>query len=533
MSKIDFFLRLSTNEIMECFEKHCDFEDNLTYNGIKKICRYFYFVDYKEDNRFEDYRRIDDVSIFDDIEIDKINPFIAARIYHYLSNINIEKYKNSQKAFDKYVEAVVDENNVDMNLSLSFGKQFDLSQLKKKLIALKEKVRDLNDAYEVNYYKLSFKEKIFDIDELLSIFIDKLNKNEPTSIFYSEYLKLVNLILLEKKNNNIITNEVYNSEIKRYKLLKADRLVFIYSKTDNVMTSIMSLKEAINIYKECEELKSRNLQVALESLNKAQKEMVNNLQKFEVSRDSSEFIKAIDSRLCKFDEEKSAIFFINFMKYLQYSNEVKDMKNNLTITDQIMQKELVDSLGKTIVKIPAYEESPIVIFQYTLFNCHNKLQLFGQYVYIVLKKIKNKYPNIEEYLIDLTFKTYLLSDGGKRIVSKGISYFVNDKFEEAFSLIIPQVEASVRRLASLINAPISKVNLDGTEDYNTLSSILDNDVFKDAIDEDIIFNLKLLFDNKIGLNLRNNFSHGLIDYFGIYEFFYAFWFYLVFLNIYS
>ena len=115
-------------------------------------------MDYKEDNRFEDYRRIDDVSIFDDIEIDKINPFIAARIYHYLSNINIEKYKNSQKAFDKYVEAVVDENNVDMNLSLifsaysiyiSFGKQFDLSQLKKKLIALKEKVRDLNDAYEV------------------------------------------------------------------------------------------------------------------------------------------------------------------------------------------------------------------------------------------------------------------------------------------------------------------------------------------------------------------------------------------------
>ena len=33
-------------------------------------------------------------------------------------------------------------------------------------------------------------------------------------------------------------------------------------------------------------------------------------------------------------------------------------------------------------------------------------------------------------------KTYLLSEGGKRIVSKGISYFVNSKYEEAFSLII-------------------------------------------------------------------------------------------------
>lgn len=542
MSEIDNFLRLSTNEIMECFEKHCEFEDNITYNGIKKICKFFYFIDYKKDNHFEDYRRIDDVSIFDNIELDKINPFIAARIYHYLSNINIEKYTNSQKAFEKYVEAVAEKNNIDMNLSLifsaysiyiSFGKQFDLSQLKKKLIALREKVRDLNDAYEVNYYKLLFEEKIIDIDELLSVFIDKLNKNEPTSVFYSEYHKLVNLVFLEKKNNNIITNEIYNSEIKKYKLLKADRLVWNYSKTDNAMTSIRALKEAINIYKECKELKSGNLQIALESLNKAQKKMVNNLQKFEVSSDLSEFIKAIDSRLCKFDEEKSAIFFINFMKCLQYSNEVKNMKNNLSITDQIMQKELVDSLGKTIVKIPAYEESLNVIFQYTLFNCHNKLQLLGQYVYIVLKKIKNKYHNIEEYLIDLISKTYLLSEGGKRIVSKGISYFVNSKYEEAFSLIIPQVEASIRRLAFLINVPISKVNPDGTEDYNTLSSILDNDVFKDAIDEDIIFNLKLLFDNKIGLNLRNNFAHGLIDYFGAYEFFYAFWFYLVFLSIYS
>lgn len=193
-------------------------------------------------------------------------------------------------------------------------------------------------------------------------------------------------------------------------------------------------------------------------------------------------------------------FFINFMKYLQYSNEVKNMKNNLSITDQLMQKELVDNLGKTIVKIPAYKDEPNIIFQYTLFNCHNKLQLLGQYVYIVLKKIKNKYHNIEEYLIGLISKTYLLSEGGKRIVSKGISYFVNSKYEEAFSLIIPQVEASIRRLAFLINVPISKVNPDGTEDYNTLSSILDNDIFKDAIDEDIIFNLKLLFDNKIGLN---------------------------------
>ena len=527
---------------MECFKNHCEFEDNITYNGIKKICKFFYFIDYKKDNHFEDYRRIDDVSIFDNIELDKINQFIAARIYHYLSNINIAKYTNSQKAFEKYVEAVEEKNNIDMNLSLifsaysiyiSFGKQFDLSQLKKKLITLKEKVRDLNDAYEVNYYKLVFEEKILDIDELLSIFIDKLNKNEPTSIFYSEYLKLVNLVLLEKKNNGTITNEVYNSEIKRYKLLKADRLVLNYSKADNVMISIRALKEAINIYKECKELKSVNMQVALESLNKAQEKMVNNLQKLEVSSDSSEFIKAVDSRLCKFDEEKSAIFFINFMKYLQYSNEVKNMKNNLSITDQLMQKELVDNLGKTIVKIPAYKDEPNIIFQYTLFNCHNKLQLLGQYVYIVLKKIKNKYHNIEEYLIGLISKTYLLSEGGKRIVSKGISYFVNSKYEEAFSLIIPQVEASIRRLAFLINVPISKVNPDGTEDYNTLSSILDNDIFKDAIDEDIIFNLKLLFDNKIGLNLRNNFAHGLIDYFGAYEFFYAFWFYLVFLSIYS
>ena len=542
MSEIENFLRLTTNEIMECFEKHCEFEENIIYNGIKKICKFFYFVDYKEDNRFEDYRRIDDLSIFDNIELDKINPFIAARVYHYLSNINIEKYKNSQKAFDKYVEAVAEENNIDMNLSLifsaysiyiSFGKQFDLSQLKKKHITLKDRVENLNDAYEVNYYKLSLEEKIFDIDELLYIFIDKLNNIEPTSVFYSEYLKLINLVLLEKKNNNIITNEIYNSEIKRFKLLKADRLVLKYSKMENAMISITALKEAINIYKECNELKSENLQVALEFLDKAQKEMVNNLTKFEVSSDLSEFIKEIDSRLCKFDEEKSAVFFIKFMKHLQYSNEVKNMKNNLSITGQIMEKELVDDLGKTIVKIPAYKDEPNIIFQYTIFNCHNKLQLFGQYVYIVLKKIKNKYPNIEEYLIDLISNTYLLSEGGKRIVSKGISYFVNDKFEEAFSLIIPQVEASVRRLSSLVNTPISKVNPDGTEDYNTLSSILDNDIFRDSIDEDIIFNLKLFFDNKIGLNLRNNFSHGLIDFFGAYEFFYAFWFYLVFLNIYS
>lgn len=101
-------------------------------------------------------------------------------------------------------------------------------------------------------------------------------------------------------------------------------------------------------------------------------------------------------------------------------------------------------------------------------------------------------------------------------------------FGMAVHLLIPQLENIVRYHMKKDGLKTSNTDLEGIENENGLSTLLDVEGVEEIFGPDIVFELKALFCSAIGPNLRNAFAHGLMDDNDFYsvDAVYAWWFML-------
>lgn len=104
----------------------------------------------------------------------------------------------------------------------------------------------------------------------------------------------------------------------------------------------------------------------------------------------------------------------------------------------------------------------------------------------------------------------------------------DNDFVTALHILVPQLEHFVRY--HLNQAGIKTTNLDkyDVENENGLSSLINSDGVSDVFGEDLSFEIKALFCDPRGPNLRNELAHGLIGYGEARSIFsiYAWWLFL-------
>lgn len=108
------------------------------------------------------------------------------------------------------------------------------------------------------------------------------------------------------------------------------------------------------------------------------------------------------------------------------------------------------------------------------------------------------------------------------MVGKGLYWGMVGDFGTAVHFLIPQLENIVRFHMKGAKLKTSNTDLEGIENENGLSTLLDVD------GADIVFEMKALFCSAFGPNLRNAFAHGLMDDDDFYsaDAVYAWWFML-------
>ena len=101
-------------------------------------------------------------------------------------------------------------------------------------------------------------------------------------------------------------------------------------------------------------------------------------------------------------------------------------------------------------------------------------------------------------------------------------------FLTALSILVPQVENSVRELALECGEPVYNLNEDGIEEIKTMHAVLELDGVKEHLDEDFLLALKTVFCSKFGFNMRNDIAHGLLSdkQFQSFHALYTWWFIL-------
>ncbi|WP_152419727.1 DUF4209 domain-containing protein [Bhargavaea cecembensis] len=103
----------------------------------------------------------------------------------------------------------------------------------------------------------------------------------------------------------------------------------------------------------------------------------------------------------------------------------------------------------------------------------------------------------------------LLYKGQQQIFSRITNAFVKEDHISMCYLSIPVIENALRNLLFLCDRSIYEESKEDAYENVKLTRILKT--LEEYLDEDIIFILRFILNEKAGLNLRNRLAHGLIN----------------------
>ena len=128
-----------------------------------------------------------------------------------------------------------------------------------------------------------------------------------------------------------------------------------------------------------------------------------------------------------------------------------------------------------------------------------------------LDVLNSEHPLSEAYFIDLARRSPIVPKDRVVLWGKALAQGFNQDFMTSIHLLTPQIENMVRfRLKS---AGVSTTHRDqnGIRTEKGLSALMTIPKTVEVFGEDLTYELKTLFCDQIGPNLRNNIAHGLLD----------------------
>lgn len=105
----------------------------------------------------------------------------------------------------------------------------------------------------------------------------------------------------------------------------------------------------------------------------------------------------------------------------------------------------------------------------------------------------------------------IVPSGRASLIAKGLFAGFERDLVSALHLLVPQVEHLVRWHLKSAGVKTTTLSLDGIETENGLSTLVDLPEVTAIFGEDLAFELKALFCDAFGPNLRNEVAHGLLD----------------------
>ena len=99
-------------------------------------------------------------------------------------------------------------------------------------------------------------------------------------------------------------------------------------------------------------------------------------------------------------------------------------------------------------------------------------------------------------------------------LERAISAYWDKNYLISSSLFIPMIESTIRELIKNCDGDVMKKNDLGGYDFLTLSGLLSRhgdtiEKIFEKVNHDILFYFKLVLTEKLGMNLRNDFAHGI------------------------
>lgn len=178
--------------------------------------------------------------------------------------------------------------------------------------------------------------------------------------------------------------------------------------------------------------------------------------------------------------------------------------------EDMISTVLFDGSGNTTKRLGTGknpEEQKLHFFMY------KSMMIESVFMHMHMDELKKNKDVTLDSLMKMFDNCPLVTNRNRALLERGFEAYLNDDHVVCCHILIPQVEAMVRTLVYLNGGEIIHQGEDpaaGSE-YNSLESLLDSDVAKKFMKDDMITYFKVLFVSPAGWNLRNLFCHGLLS----------------------
>ena len=175
--------------------------------------------------------------------------------------------------------------------------------------------------------------------------------------------------------------------------------------------------------------------------------------------------------------------------------------------------------GRVTAKMPSMSSSPIpsdddeeVIHSKMVENYCIKVDLAvrgcilpAQEVLLVEHRLR------EADFVNFARNSPIVPIGRELLFGKALFAGYDRDFVTALYILVPQIEHMVRYHLKQAGVQTTNIDSNGIENENGLSSLMDLPQTKEIFGEDLSFEIRALFCDPFGPNLRNNLAHGLLD----------------------
>lgn len=193
-----------------------------------------------------------------------------------------------------------------------------------------------------------------------------------------------------------------------------------------------------------------------------------------------------------------------------YKNEINRMKEiakQAPLYDAITMTT-IDSTGVATSKVGIGADADVQKLSHSMYENIRYSSSFMD-THVIMMKEQNIMTT--ENLLELLESSPLIANDRKDIVRRGIQAYIEEDYLVSCHLLVPQLEAAIRRLFDINGSNIMRAKqnpLNGSE-YASLDTLLATDDAILYMGEDITNYLRNLLTDQYGWNIRNQICHGL------------------------
>lgn len=174
--------------------------------------------------------------------------------------------------------------------------------------------------------------------------------------------------------------------------------------------------------------------------------------------------------------------------------------------------------GRVVAKIPAIglngeQDNELVIYNKTIqhFNQVGLQLIVEGNIVPALNQILSEFRVTKEHLMQICYSSPIVPEGREYLMASALWSGFEHDFRNSIHLLTPQVEHLIRMRFKKNSIDTTTTDKYGVENENGLSTLLIHERAEDLLGEDLLFELKAVFTESIGTNLRNGVAHGLLN----------------------